>query len=265
VNRNELRERLDQTVRKALTDARYDSSQGLGVRRLMEHHVEQLTPQIVAALLSTPDSPPREVREPDAAHVDRLAAWLRDRDYEKGAYAGYRKGSWSMMSDSAKAPYKDEAFALLTAFPFASPPDREAVGGDLLERVAQITAHRPITNEEHDGTVGLLAGYCVVCRTPWPCEYAGRPLAGERSEGEREALDDAIASLSSIREKAGGFLWKSRHTEPGHICDYRSGLQSVRDVAKRALQRLGEARAEFATPRPHRGRRAGRDGAAVLV
>jgi len=45
--------------------------------------------------------------------------------------------------------------------------------GALLERVAQITAHRACCGTEHDPANGKLHGLCVVCGVPWPCSYAG--------------------------------------------------------------------------------------------
>lgn len=35
-----------------------------------------------------------------------------------------------------------------------------------------ISLHRPYTNEEHDAAEGKLAGFCVRCRVPWPCQYS---------------------------------------------------------------------------------------------
>jgi hypothetical protein len=45
----------------------------------------------------------------------------------------------------------------------------------LLERVAQILAHRVCTAAEHDVSNGKIHGYCIVCAELWPCEYAGKP------------------------------------------------------------------------------------------
>lgn len=46
---------------------------------------------------------------------------------------------------------------------------------ELLERIAQITAHRACCGTEHDVANGKLHGCCVVCGVPWPCAYAGTP------------------------------------------------------------------------------------------
>ncbi len=51
-----------------------------------------------------------------------------------------------------------------------------ATGGWMQERIAQLTAHRACGNQEQDTQNGKLAGYCVICQTPWPCEFAGKPL-----------------------------------------------------------------------------------------
>ena len=45
----------------------------------------------------------------------------------------------------------------------------------LLERTAQIAAHRACCGTEHDPLQGKLHGYCVVCGVPWPSDYAGEP------------------------------------------------------------------------------------------
>lgn len=45
----------------------------------------------------------------------------------------------------------------------------------LLERTAQLQAHRACCGTEHDPLNGKLHGLCVVCGVDWPCEYAGTP------------------------------------------------------------------------------------------
>ena len=42
----------------------------------------------------------------------------------------------------------------------------------VMERVAQLIAHRACGNQEQDTQNGKLAGYCVVCQTPWSCDVA---------------------------------------------------------------------------------------------
>jgi len=56
----------------------------------------------------------------------------------------------------------------------------------LLERTAQISAHRGCCGTEHDPANGKIHGYCVVCGIPWPCEYSGKPPtpAPPAKEGE---------------------------------------------------------------------------------
>jgi hypothetical protein len=46
----------------------------------------------------------------------------------------------------------------------------------LIERTAQLTAHRACCGSEHNPQEGKIHGYCVVCGVPWPCSYAGNPL-----------------------------------------------------------------------------------------
>jgi hypothetical protein len=53
---------------------------------------------------------------------------------------------------------------------------------DLLERTAQLSAHRACCGTEHDPANGKLHGYCVVCGVPWPCEVAA--LRSEGQEGK---------------------------------------------------------------------------------
>jgi hypothetical protein len=55
---------------------------------------------------------------------------------------------------------------------------------ELLERVAQLIAHRACCGTEHDPQQGKLHGYCVVCGVPWPCEYAGTPPAAVKEQSD---------------------------------------------------------------------------------
>lgn len=52
----------------------------------------------------------------------------------------------------------------------------------LVERTAQLVAHRACTGAEHDPSKGKLHGDCVVCGVPWPCEYASRPPKNDNSQ-----------------------------------------------------------------------------------
>jgi hypothetical protein len=54
---------------------------------------------------------------------------------------------------------------------------RKALDAGIMERAAQLIAHRACCGTEHDPANGKFHGYCVVCGVPWPCEYAGKPLA----------------------------------------------------------------------------------------
>lgn len=65
--------------------------------------------------------------------------------------------------------------------------------GALLERTAQLLAHRGCCGTEHDPTNGKLHGCCVVCGVPWPCEYAGKPPAQDAK------VADALAELLAAR------------------------------------------------------------------
>lgn len=83
---------------------------------------------------------------------------------------------------------------------------------NLEERTAELTAHRACGNQEQDAANGKLAGYCVVCQVPWPCDTAKpRRDASEKSavmsyqreidathpmeaaSAEREVAADAVA------------------------------------------------------------------------
>lgn len=47
-------------------------------------------------------------------------------------------------------------------------------GRALTEQLALVLAHRGCCNEEHDPAAGKIAGFCVVCGVPWPCQVAIR-------------------------------------------------------------------------------------------
>lgn len=82
------------------------------------------------------------------------------------------------------------------------------------ERIAVLTAHRAIGNQEQDSGNGKLAGYCAVCQVPWPCEYAGKPtsvqsaritqLETELNESNRRSArkDSAFQGLIEERDAA---------------------------------------------------------------
>ncbi|MCR4297527.1 MAG: hypothetical protein NUV75_02055 [Gallionella sp.] len=76
----------------------------------------------------------------------------------------------------------------------------EQQGPSLQERTAQLVAHRMCCGSEHNPEQGKLHGYCVVCGVPWPCEYAGKPVAEQqepvvwRYHIADDGLDDCTAS-----------------------------------------------------------------------
>lgn len=63
------------------------------------------------------------------------------------------------------------------------------------ERVAQLTAHRAVGNQEQDLDQGKLAGYCLVCQVLWPCETA-----------KPQAVDMRDELLEILAEFNGGFI-----------------------------------------------------------
>jgi hypothetical protein len=56
------------------------------------------------------------------------------------------------------------------------------------ERIAELTAHRACGNQEQDTQNGKLAGYCVVCQVPWPCEIAKPRSFWEQNASESRAI-----------------------------------------------------------------------------
>lgn len=87
---------------------------------------------------------------------------------------------WRLQCDDAEQARLEQAEAALSAI--APKP------ASLLERTAQIAAHRACCGTEHDPANGKLHGCCVVCGVPWPCKFAGKepaqgiafdPISGE--------------------------------------------------------------------------------------
>lgn len=65
----------------------------------------------------------------------------------------------------------------------------------LLERVAQLTAHRACCSEEHNPEQGKLHGCCVVCGVPWPCAIAAP------TQPELQELSDAASDVLAERQR----------------------------------------------------------------
>lgn len=54
---------------------------------------------------------------------------------------------------------------------------------EMVDRLtAQFIAHRAVGNQEQDMENGKLAGYCLVCQIPWPCEYAAVKKTNTKGE-----------------------------------------------------------------------------------
>jgi len=96
--------------------------------------------------------------------------------------------------------------------------------------VAQLIAHRAVGNQEQDADNGKLAGYCLVCQIPWPCEYA-KPvqhvdswiLVSERLPEPYQEIwvtfingevEDRIEAQNIVlsNPKYGGIAWMPRTT-----------------------------------------------------
>lgn len=79
----------------------------------------------------------------------------------------------------------DEFRALLRSSQAEVAALKAEAGSRLMERTAQITAHRACGGAEHDAMNGKFHGYCVVCLIPWPCEYAGKLPPAPSGQGEK--------------------------------------------------------------------------------
>lgn len=81
----------------------------------------------------------------------------------------------------------------------------------LIERVAQLTAHRACHSAEHDPANGKIHGYCMVCGVPWPCQYAGEPMGGVM------ALTILTIARSSIADQLAWLRFKHQYGPTKHI------------------------------------------------
>ena len=117
----------------------------------------------------------------------------------------------------------------------------------LIERTAQLLAHRACCGSEHDPQNGKLHGYCVVCGVPWPCEYAGEPPEHKPQDTaidwtERaarvaeELLRTNLASCTPIRNESGEGIqhaaWMAteltkREMSPTKACRWLGYIQAV--------------------------------------
>lgn len=74
--------------------------------------------------------------------------------------------------DGVSEPIQPDAYAVLCIRAAAALEQRDIPSDALLERTAQLVAHRACIGIEHDPANGKLHGYCVVCGVPWPCDIA---------------------------------------------------------------------------------------------
>lgn len=100
---------------------------------------------------------------PDDEHRDMWAILYADADVQPEVFSG--AGAREAAEQRYRVAQMSWSCKLLATVAPSAPS----------ERVAQITAHRCCTNEEHDPSNGKLAGTCVVCGLPWPCEIASAP------------------------------------------------------------------------------------------
>lgn len=78
-----------------------------------------------------------------------------------------------------------KAEALAAALQAQLQAEREKGAVSLIERTAQLLAHRACCGTEHDPQNGKFHGNCIICNDgPWPCAYAGKPPALAAQENE---------------------------------------------------------------------------------
>jgi hypothetical protein len=103
------------------------------------------------------------------------------------------------------------------------------------ERIAELTAHRACGNQEQDTQNGKLAGYCVVCQTIWPCDYA-KP--SRQIQQELTTLKAKVAELEKDKER----LDKLNTIPVGNaLAHYPSGMWGIvsKDIPLSATAKLG--------------------------
>lgn len=77
------------------------------------------------------------------------------------------------------------------------------------EMIAFFQAHRACHNAEHDPINGKIHGYCIVCGTPWPCEYSKPDLLSaalaraEQAEGERDEVKEKLRKAMHTLKRIG--------------------------------------------------------------
>ena len=117
--------------------------------------------------------------------------------------------SWEGRYIEARDRYRKEAESLRQSLA-SKTAEVEALKEAYSERVAQLTAHRACCGSEHDPAVGKFHGCCVICGTPWPCEYAGTPPAGEPKEKSKcDTCGSRLGCLQEAPEVKGCPNWKS--------------------------------------------------------
>lgn len=162
-----------------------------------------------------------------------------DRRDEHGRYVWFHRADDSPCCDGAERPYAPDGWREPE-----NPAPKDAVGREAL--IAQFTAHRAVGNQEQDADNGKLAGYCIVCQIPWPCEYA-KPLSqtnhGDTAAGELHDLREFIKSLNSFAFEEwhghyrilGGYDPNAFHIFDGEgnsVADGEDALEAIENFRK---------------------------------
>lgn len=121
---------------------------------------------------------------------------------------------------------------------FSYLPSAEGSSAAIIERTAQIAAHRACCGTEHDAANGKLHGYCVVCGVPWPCDYAGKPPVMPSHEGNTDAssadaIDTALAlARMALTASPNSLPWYLRNIEENLVVALRSMPSATRDTER---------------------------------
>lgn len=86
--------------------------------------------------------------------------------------------------------------------------------------IASALAHRAVGNQEQDVQNGKLAGYCIVCQVPWPCDTAKHFLRPSQPPAPDDARD--AARYRFLRQPNHAIVYARDpnawgHNTPGHI------------------------------------------------
>jgi hypothetical protein len=94
--------------------------------------------------------------------------------------------------------------------------------------------HRAVGNQEQDIDNGKLAGYCILCQVPYPCEYIGLTTTADQSR--------VIEVLTEALVKAQEHL--KTHQHPFETAEYQHAVDMYNEikVALVEAQRIQEGK-----------------------